>query len=350
MTVGIDPQSEVKGKGKTAGLVAYSDCSNLIIDGCINKGKIYTNGNDAYCAGLVAGSINNVNIKDSRNKGNITASGEMIKVGGLVARHINGTLTIENSSNSGKVSCQATGTSTSFSHVGGIVGTANENGNNTKVNTFLFLKNVSNSEEITGTISSGTPTIYTGGIFGSASVYEGGFTECSNSGTVSGNVVGGIGGNLAAQKDGGNEGPGNHNYKENAITLDECINTGSVIGNAKTQINIVCAAGLVGNVGDGYITINNTCSAKDAQISSSVSVEEAATVLLCRLIGNIYNHSCDELTVYIPETFENDTINTFGRIGLLVYSDGGDTSTLKYYGTMVGEIININVSVVTDQD
>ena len=348
VTVGIDPQSEIQGKGKTGGLVAYADCTQLNIEYCVNKGNISSHNANAYCAGLVAGSGScNINISHSKNEGNVSATGSDARVGGLIGRfagHASNikSLSITDSSNSGSITMQGGG---SFSYVGGIIGAMNDEPSHLGT---LNIQRVTNEGDVNG-IPTGTPeyspnvknVVYVGGIFGNAGLNQGLFEDVANTGAISGMIVGGIGGNLAQQKT-------NNAYVENAISLSNCVNSGSVTGTYKTGMNYVCVAGLLGNVGNGYITINETCSAKDATITATVSGDVNA---VCRLVGNIINDHCKNLTVHISETFDGDTLNTFGKIGTTIFDNNGNPSGLKYYGTMIGSIVNVNgLSTVTDMD
>ena len=207
--------------------IAYSSRSNYN-SGCYNTGTItaISTTNSAYAGGIFLISTSDTVFKNDNNFGKVIANGlNDSYAGGITAEIICDPIfsgTSSESYNTGTIQCSS---SSGTAYAGGIVG-----------------------------------RIYTYGSYPSASSIE--FTNCYNTGAVSGDIVGGI------------IGVNNLGFMSTDLaTITNCYNTGTLTGSTKY--------GIVGN-GDSYSSISNcyyinTCGGSNNAGSTALTLDNMKT-------------------------------------------------------------------------
>ncbi len=317
--------SFIQGYSSVGGVVgyAYASSSTITITNCYNIGDVTSTATSSFYVGGVVGSAYSATITNCYNTGTVSGAGE--HVGGVVGSAEYST-TVTNCYNIGDV----TSTATSYSYVGGVVGSAYS----------ATITNCYNTGSVSGSSN------YVGGVVGYAG-YNTTIANCYSTGVITstatnGSDVGGVVGRA-----------------DSNITINNCYNTGSVSG----SINVGGVAGYISfNITNCYNTGNITSS---GQYVGGIVGYASSTITNCYNIGNVTSTSTGDS--YAGGVAGNVNITSGDRaivncfnIGVVsgpsivggiagassgtvtnCYYGGGVTETLGSYGTHLSDIVSL---------
>ncbi len=290
-------QATVQGKGGYIGGIAGYAAVNSTIDQCINEGGVTA---EKANSGGIAGYVNNpATVSNCKNEGAVSGT---TAVGGIVG-YVNGnanaetnTIVLSGNENNGTV------TGTSY-RVGGIVGVSTS---------MVLIDTCTNNGSVEGT---GNTTSNQGGVGGIAgAVYDTDINGCvngetaviTNSGMATGGIVGYINkngveitdchNNAAITEDGAYVG-GIVGYTAYDTVIENCDNTGSIIGNTTSAYSYGGIAGAMISGGtiqscnnEGVVKgRGNSTGNVPGGVGGIVGTMYASTVKLCENKGTISN-------------------------------------------------------------
>lgn len=290
----------------TAGIVGYAaNTSTSTITNCTNSVSVSGGG---IQTGGVAGYLLNANISGCANTASVTGSGTC--TGGVVGYvqiqgEIAGAFTIDNSTNSGAILG-------SGDYVGGVVGCVYIDGYSGAT---MTITNATNSGMVTGRGVYASVDNYkegVGGVVGTVLTIDDGVVtldNCSNSGAVvgAGENIGGVVG---------------LNYSSGEISLTGCYNSASIEG-ASTKVG--------GVVGYNYITTNKETTLTDCYNTGSVSG--------CQYVGGVvgYIYCLIESTTTIDGCYDrgglitNRSSTSNGGVVGCICNSGGEMTISESY-------------------
>ena len=317
--------SFIQGYSSVGGVVgyAYASSSTITITNCYNIGDVTSTATSSFYVGGVVGSAYSATITNCYNTGTVSGAGE--HVGGVVGSAEYST-TVTNCYNIGDV----TSTATSYSYVGGVVGSAYS----------ATITNCYNTGSVSGSSN------YVGGVVGYAG-YNTTITNCYSTGVITstatnGSDVGGVVGRA-----------------DSNITINNCYNTGSVSG----SINVGGVAGYISfNITNCYNTGNITSS---GQYVGGIVGYASSTITNCYNTGNVTCTSTGDSyaggvagNVYITSgaiaivnCFNIGVVSGPSIVGGIAgassgtvtscYYGGGVTGTQGSYGTYLSDIVSL---------